>query len=408
MKKNRLMINDGLGRSKPTKPSILSWWPFIFIPLAMIYVYVMSYFGFAWLCAKSFHEPLALPIIGMSILSFFWLAYKTKNELAIAMTFLNIAFFCREWHFAGTDKGIYIAISFFAGWFVYRRTQIEKMITGKRIKIWLFATASCYLFSQIIARRVFSVNHLGMLPLEGEYFISFEETLEGTAHLMMLFTSIIAWSTFYFDRKNTDLIRPKYEAKRALNYIKAIAVSNKKHYKTTLQALILFLIIGGFVWHHKTRPYHFKVVEAGILYRSGWMKPSDMDKITKKYGIRTVVNLCTPTESTYLQNYKDEQRVCQKNNVTVVNIPMPGNTPPTEEQITQWLSLLEDKESLPVLVHCAQGATRTAAMIAVYQMEFLEKGNHETLEELQTFGHRLSDSKRRKIRDFIINYENQT
>ncbi len=380
-------------KSSLTK-KLRSLWPFAFIPLAIIYVYVTSYFGFDWLCAKSFHEPLALPIVGMSVLSFFWLACKTRNELTVAMTLLNVAFFCREWHFAGTDRGIYIAISLFAGWFVYRREQIEEMITGKKIKIWLFATASCYLFSQILARRVFSVNHLGLLPREGEYFISFEETMEGTAHVLMFITSMIAWATFYFNRKKTDSIQPKQQSKGILGYT-----------KPALSALVVFLIVGGSVWYHKTRPYHFRVVTPGILYRSGWMEPADTNKIISKYGIRTVVNLCMPEESTYLENYTDEQRICQKNDVTIINIPMPGNTPPTEQQAALWLNVLNDKKRQPILVHCAQGATRTAAMVAVYQMEFLGKDGREALKGLHTFGHKLNEPKRKKIYDFISNYD---
>jgi len=370
----------------------LSCWPFMFIPLAILYVYVTSYFGFDWLCAKSFHEPIAFPIVGMSVLSFFWLACKTRNELAIAMTLLNTAFFCREWHFAGTDKGIYIAISLFAGWFIFRREQIEEMITGKRIKIWLFATAFCYLFSQIIARRVFSQKHLGLLPLEGEYYVSFEETMESMAHILMFITSLIAWSTFYFSRKKSGPVQPRQGFK------------NVWKHKIALPILVTFLVAGGFVWHHKSRPYHFEVVEPEILYRSGWMKPTDTDKIIKKFGIRTVVNLCTMDESTYLENYRDEQLICQKNGVNIVNIPMPGNTPPTEKQTALWLNLLNNKQRLPILVHCAQGATRTAAMVAVYQIEFLGKDNRKTIAELQTFGHKLNEPKRKKIYDFITNY----
>ena len=137
------MTIDKFSQNNSVVIKIRSLWPFTFIPLAIIYVYVTSYFGYDWLCVKSFHEPIAFPIVGMSILSFFWLAYKTKNELASAMVFLNVAFFFREWHFAGTSTGVYIAIGIFVGWFVYRRKQIEKMITGRKIKIWLFATACC-------------------------------------------------------------------------------------------------------------------------------------------------------------------------------------------------------------------------------------------------------------------------
>ena len=65
------------------------------------------------------------------------------------------------------------------------------------------ATASSYILSQVIARRVFAEKYLGILPMEGEYHIFFEEVFEVTAHVLMIVTSILAWSLFYFQQKKS-------------------------------------------------------------------------------------------------------------------------------------------------------------------------------------------------------------
>ena len=191
---------DGTSESKKR----LYWWPFLFGPAAIVYVYIAKAFGLDGLCSRYSNEIIAMPLVGISFVSFFVLACKTKNEFVIGMTFLVAAFFCREWHFAGTSTGVYVAIAVFAGWFIYRREHIERMIRGRKVKIWLFAVASCYLLSQLVARRVFSERHLGLLPFEEEYHISLEETLEAAGHIAMIITSIAAWLTFYPKRNKAE------------------------------------------------------------------------------------------------------------------------------------------------------------------------------------------------------------
>jgi len=179
---------------------ILKFWPFLYIPCALAWVYVARHFGWDWLCSRQSMEVIAMPLVGISIISYGILASKTKNELVIAIALLNIAFFCREWHFVGTSNGIYVALCVFVGWYIYRRNVIGPMIAATTLKIWLIAAASGYFLSQVIARRVFSERHLGGLPLEEEYHIFFEEVFEVSAHLMMIVSSFLAWSLLYFAR----------------------------------------------------------------------------------------------------------------------------------------------------------------------------------------------------------------
>ena len=177
---------------------------FLYIPLAFAWVYVTRHLGWDWLCSRKTTEILALPLVAVSVISYGVLARRTRNELLIAMTILNVGFFCREWHFVGSGTGIYFVLFGFAGWYLYRRKVIAPMIAGTTMKIWLIATASAYFLSQIIARRVFAERHLGGLPLEEEYHVSFEETFEITGHLLMIVTSFMAWRLFGPDRKQAD------------------------------------------------------------------------------------------------------------------------------------------------------------------------------------------------------------
>jgi|GEM_PF-1111113 len=195
------LMNESIGNTAAGgRPSglqkVLQFWPFLYIPFALAWVYVTRGNGWDCLCSRESTEIIALPLVAVSILSYGILASKTKNELLIAMTLLNVAFFCREWHFVGTSNGIYVALLAFAGWYLYRRKVIGPMIAGTPLKIWLMATASGYFLSQIIARRVFAERHLGGLPMEKQYHISFEETFEVSAHLMMIVSSYLAWKLF--------------------------------------------------------------------------------------------------------------------------------------------------------------------------------------------------------------------
>ena len=182
-------------------------------------------------------------------------------------------------------------------------------------------------------------------------------------------------------------------------------VKKKGNHNVLIGILIASAITGGAVWRHKTGPYHFKVVQPGMLYRSGWMKPAHEQQIIEKYGIKTVVNLCLPNEELEENNHTVEAAICKRTGAALVNIPMPGNTPPTEEQLAEWLHLLHGREHHPILVHCAQGVARTGIMIAVYRMDCLKEDNVSVFEKLDTFKHDFDVPKRKAVKEFILNYK---
>jgi protein tyrosine/serine phosphatase len=167
----------------------------------------------------------------------------------------------------------------------------------------------------------------------------------------------------------------------------------------------ILVVSGSLFWHQKTKPYHLLTVEPGVLYRSGALKPHNLKNVVDQYGIRTIVSLRHRWEEDPQPDwYNQEKEFCARNGLTFVHIPMRGNSPPTDEQLAQWLVLLDNPKNYPILVHCSQGAIRTGIMTAIYEMEYRQKDNQKTLKELNTFGHDLDVPKRKRMCEYILNY----
>lgn len=164
-------------------------------------------------------------------------------------------------------------------------------------------------------------------------------------------------------------------------------------------------VAGGLVWHHKARPKHFLTVAPGLLCRSGLLRPENLQRVLDEHGIRTVVSLLPPARNEEMERWlAEEERILEENDVPLVRIPMKARTPPTPDQVDRWLSLLDDEERHPILVHCKQGVIRTGVMVALYEMEYQRKDNIQTLAELPPFSHDLDDPKYADVREFILDY----
>jgi hypothetical protein len=183
--------------------TVVSFWPFLLWILPFMAVYTLGQCGFEHLCGRRMNELIALPLVLISVVGYGLLAWRRHNEFALVMFVLSLGFFCREWHFAGTSKGVYVVAAFVGVWFVYRRKSIGALIKNTPVELWLWSACLCYGMSQLIARRVFSEKHLGLLPMEEHYHIPLEETMETMAHVMLAATCLVAWLQFGA-RKDND------------------------------------------------------------------------------------------------------------------------------------------------------------------------------------------------------------
>jgi tyrosine-protein phosphatase SIW14 len=79
-------------------------------------------------------------------------------------------------------------------------------------------------------------------------------------------------------------------------------------------------------------------------------------------GIKTVIDLQADGDS-------NEQRIVEANGMKFYRFPMTTHVPPTSQQITKFLEIVNDPAQQPVYVHCKGGKHRTGVMTAVYRME---------------------------------------
>jgi len=192
-KEKRLIMTDAIdmGGLRAASGRYGEWWPMLCGPLAIAGVYVAAATDQQWLVSRAANEDIALPLVAAALVGFAVRAWRFGSEFHLFMAVLCAAFFCREWHFAGTSKGIYIAMALLAVWAVKRRAVFERALSDRRLVVWFWATFVTYVLSQLIARRLF--RHLGM-PLEDQLHVLLEETVETTAHLMMIVTCLVARS----------------------------------------------------------------------------------------------------------------------------------------------------------------------------------------------------------------------
>ena len=180
----------------------------------------------------------------------------------------------------------------------------------------------------------------------------------------------------------------------------------KKNKVVLLVLLAILAIVSAAIIKNRVGPYHFQTVTPGVLYRSGSLRDYDLDLVVDRYRIKSIVSLRLKNESAPQAHwYKMEQSFCEAKGINFFHIPMLGNRPPTDEQLEKWLDIVSDQANHPILLHCAQGVTRTGVMVAVYQIEFRGENNKKVWEDLPRFGRDFDTPKRQAIKNYILNYQ---
>lgn len=151
-----------------------------------------------------------------------------------------------------------------------------------------------------------------------------------------------------------------------------------------LAGSILFLVLVvpamryRWVYRHSKR---LREVVPGRVYRSGCLSAAGLEEAIRRYHLRTVINLMEEDTDPFLfRSYffgggVHEKELCQRLGVRYVVI-RPDLLPPTRlpaerpRAIDQFLALLDDPDTYPVLWHCRAGLHRTGVFTAIYRMEY--------------------------------------
>lgn len=174
--------------------------------------------------------------------------------------------------------------------------------------------------------------------------------------------------------------------------------------RKALLLAVLAASAGGLAVWLLRGPYHFLVVEEGTLYRSGLLAPDELERVLRRHGIRTVVNL-QPRSINALPWHAAEAAACARAGAELVDLPLEAGTPPTAEEVTRWLELMDDPARRPVLVHCQHGVIRTGMLVAAFQIARRGYDNDRAWRELPTFGHRLHLPRHGRMRRFVQTFD---
>jgi tyrosine-protein phosphatase SIW14 len=116
------------------------------------------------------------------------------------------------------------------------------------------------------------------------------------------------------------------------------------------------------------------------LYRGAQPSAEGVEQL-KKLGIDTIVDLRGERPVTL----EKERKHAESLGIQLINIPGNGWSPPTDEQIAQFFSLLQQKPRKRVYIHCWFGSDRTGVFIAAYRIAFDRWTPDQALSEMESF-----------------------
>lgn len=154
-------------------------------------------------------------------------------------------------------------------------------------------------------------------------------------------------------------------------------------------------------------------VTPGRFYRSGQMTAAGMREAIERYGIKTVLNLQHESPDPLMPEgwlgrpVVAESDLCKRLGARYVLLtpdilPEPNDLTKQPPVVADYLKLLDDPSSYPILIHCKAGLHRTGRLTAIYRMEYEGWSAGDALRELRDNGYGYAMAS--EADDFIIQF----
>ncbi len=187
-----------------------------------------------------------------------------------------------------------------------------------------------------------------------------------------------------------------------------------------LIALLVVIVGVGPLLYRRSVYVHGKrlrEIVPGQVYRSGQLTAAGFKDVVGQLGIRTIINLQNDfPDPDIRRGFWDgstikESDLCRQLGVRYVLIEpdlvsrhLVGRAHP--QAIDQFLRLMDDPSTYPVLIHCRAGLHRTGVLSAVYRMEYQGWSNAEAFRELKAlgFGDRDCTAANDYVKQYVLTY----
>lgn len=185
-------------------------------------------------------------------------------------------------------------------------------------------------------------------------------------------------------------------------------------WQIVLAGVVLALIVAAPLVYSSHQGYHLRnlrVVEDGVLYRSGQLSPAGLERVCHDCGIKTVVTL-----RAFARHPGDspqdawEEVFCAAHGLKHIRI-VPrvwgadeAGEIPAEQAVQEFLQVMDNKANYPVLVHCFAGIHRTGTMCAIFRIAHQGWTAESAIEEMRLYGF-SEPATHQPIADFLRNYQ---
>lgn len=159
------------------------------------------------------------------------------------------------------------------------------------------------------------------------------------------------------------------------------------------------MLAGGLGWWSYNRFFawrKFAVVADGTLYRSGLLRPDQLEQAIDRYHIKTVFSFTFSGD-------RDYAKVCKRKGVKRYFAYLPGDGVGPDDPYLRFIEIASDPANHPMLVHCSAGVQRTGGAVALYRSvvqgwdfqravaEMVAMGNEGKIEQIEQLSHLRSE-----------------
>ncbi len=166
----------------------------------------------------------------------------------------------------------------------------------------------------------------------------------------------------------------------------------RKRVKLLPAVVLAVCLLGGAAWlwdgilKDRLIPKRWGVVEGHQIYRSGQLAAALVKKTLASHGIKVIVALTAPDPQD--KDQQAEEKAAAELGVELLRFPLSGDGTGDVHQYAGALAALvqAERQSKPILVHCAAGVQRTGGAIAFYRLLVDRKSPAEVVQELRQHG----------------------
>jgi tyrosine-protein phosphatase SIW14 len=185
--------------------------------------------------------------------------------------------------------------------------------------------------------------------------------------------------------------------------------------------LVAFMVYAPFLYYRYTLEHakRLRPITEGRIYRSGCLSADGFRDAIHKLGIKTVISFWDedPDPELHANRFSSgtikESDLCRSMGVNyqfifVTLLPYDrADKQSRPEAIDQFLQIMDDENSYPVLIHCKAGLHRTGVMAAIYRMEYEGWSRDDAMRELRShgFGHFVANTSNDYILQYVMPYQ---